>query len=150
MNYTKRTRVLVAAVVIIGLALVYRFYPRVLETTKTEEPAAGEISAPTQKGELLPDGSRRVTADISFDVPDGIDHVLFSVTVDPTGGVSAFKMEDADTHEVSTHMEEFSGEIMKVIGGKKLADLTAIDKVGKSSLTTVAFNNALDELKAQL
>lgn len=149
MDYQKRTRVLIAVIVVIGIALVYRYYPRVLETTKPEEPAS-EVTSPVQKGELLPDGSRRVTADISFDVPDGIDHVLFSVTTDPQGLITALKMEDADTHEVSTHMEEFSGEIMKVIGGKKLADLTAIDKVGRSSLTTVAFNNALDKLKAQL
>jgi hypothetical protein len=44
----------------------------------------------------------------------------------------------------------FAVDFAEAVKGKKIAELTAIDRVGGSSLTTKAFNDSLDELRAQL
>jgi len=150
MENNNRIRLLVVAAVVIGLVAFYRFYPRVPETTMPEEVAVTSELPPPPRAEVLADGTRRASAVTTYEVPDGSDHVRFSVIVDAEGTILGVALEEAETHVVSEHQKEFADELTHVIAGKKLSELTTLDKVGKSSLTTQAFNSVIAELQGQI
>jgi len=105
---------------------------------------------------FFPEGERsyaqKVTTTVSYEVPDGTDVEEFIVFLDAEGRIvdfSARDTEDPQSH-AQTQLNAFSNELIKEIRGKKLSELEAVDKVGSSSLTTAAFNNALPNFKSQL
>ena len=107
----------------------------------------------TQKEETSTDDtlsqSKEVKATARYIVPDGEDNVRFILALDKDGSITDVRTEDATTNEADVHMVEFSNKLSLVIKGKKLSELTEVDKVGTSSLTTDAFNGVIDVLKAQ-
>jgi hypothetical protein len=77
--------------------------------------------------------------------------VGFTLVVDNNGVITDAQTEVMGVAPTSKmRQESFAKELPKVVVGKKLADLTKVDRVGGSSLTTGAFNAALAKLKAQL
>lgn len=141
MSSAKRIGLVVAIIVLAGAFVVYRNYARV-QTPATEEPGSNGTV------EVLPDGSRRVSATVSFDAPGVVEVYTFSLTLDTNGVIADAKTEDAKTGEVSSHNEAFTKELLKVIKGKKLSELKNVDKIGTSSLTTSAFNSAIPTLQS--
>jgi hypothetical protein len=139
----KKGIVLIAVVIVLSAFVYYRYATRIFQTSKNEE------AVPMM--EVVPAGSREVSAEASFDTPgDYAENLRFIVTVDKQGVIESVKTVDAATNEVPEKKVEFNQELSVIITGKKLSELTAIDKVGKSSLTTAAFNSVIDQLKAQL
>ena len=71
--------------------------------------------------------------------------------VDDAGTVVDAKTEVLAKAPISImRQESFQKDFPEAVIGKKIAGLENIDRVGGSSLTTGAFNNALAELKEQL
>lgn len=94
---------------------------------------------------------KEISAVVSYEVPgEKFDHLRFVVTLDATGAIERIQTLDAETNEIPEKKKDFNDEVNVILKGKKLSELSAIDKVGKSTLTTMAFNEALDKLKAQL
>lgn len=104
------------------------------ETQSQQAPATKELSIKT-----------------SYENPGGADEVGFTVVVDSNGVITDAKTETLATNPTSLiRQQSFASELPTVLKGKKLSELSQIDKVGGSSLTTAAFNKSLDQLKAQL
>ncbi len=94
---------------------------------------------------------KKVNAKVSYKNPAGDDEVGFTLTVNGEGTIIATATDVLATHDISKKRQEaFAAGLTTSLSGKKLNDLTSIDKVGGSSLTTGAFNQALPQLKAQL
>ena len=81
--------------------------------------------------------------------PAGEDPVGFNIRVDDNGIITEVKVDILAENSTSKNRQEsFATGLPQVIIGKKLSELTAIDKVGGSSLTTNAFNASLEKLKS--
>lgn len=143
---SKNRRNLIIGVIIVGVAAIlsYRFAPSILEVIggNSATPAANEPNLAV---------TREVSAVATYESPGGTDKVRFTISLDASGVVEAVKSTDVlkgDT--VSENLAKFSQNLILVIRGKKLSELTSIDRVGTSSLTTAAFNAVLPDLQKQL
>lgn len=102
-------------------------------------------------GGMMEPGERTVRVQTRYQNPGGSDEVGFVVTV---GGDSI--ITDAQTEVLAVNptskdrQEAFAAELPAALRGKKLSELTALDRVGGSSLTTDAFNAMFPQLKSQL
>lgn len=135
--------VLIAVVIVLSVFVYYRYAAEVFQANRSEDAARVASVAPV--------GSKEVSAEASFDTPgDYAENLRFIVTVDKQGIIESVKTVDAATNEVPEKKIEFNQGLSVVIKGKKLSELTAVDKIGKSSLTTTAFNSVIDQLKSQL
>lgn len=95
--------------------------------------------------------AKAVTVKTSYKNPAGDDEVGFTLYVDSTSMIVDAKTEILAIHDISKKRQTaFADGLPMAVKGKKLSELTAIDKVGGSSLTTKAFNDALTQLKAQI
>ncbi len=111
-------------------------------TPQTTAPSAGTPTAQTAK---------KLAINTTYGSPAGPEAVGFTLTVDANGVViAADTTVKAGDSESIKYQERFQKELPGVIVGKKLSDLTSIDRVGRASLTTAAFNTSLSQLKAQL
>lgn len=113
-----------------------------------EQVSASPASSPMAKVDT-PDGIAEV--ETSYMSPAGEEKVGFTIVVDADGVITDAKtniMAKAPTSVM--RQESFAKELPKVLMGKKLASLTKVDRVGGSSLTTGAFNAALEELQSQI
>ncbi|MEK7177153.1 MAG: hypothetical protein AAB719_02575 [Patescibacteria group bacterium] len=130
--FNKRNLVIGILVVLVA-ALAYRYVVK----PETEEADSAFV--------------REVSTIASFEVPDGTDKVRFTLGLDDDGRVISVKTTDVLAGDTADeHMVEFSNNLLVMIQGKKLSELTNIDRVGTSSLTTKAFNSSLPALKAQI
>jgi len=142
----KKSSVLIAAVVVLSVFVYYRYTKEVLQSGKEESSAIVVRDESTK----MP-GLKEVSAEVTYDTPgDYPDHLRFVVTLDGEGAIQSIQTFDAETGKVPEKKKEFTEQINVLLKGKKLSELSAIDKVGKSSLTTDAFNQALGDLKAKL
>jgi hypothetical protein len=142
MKSKKNIIIVLAIVIIAGLLLYYQQEVRAY-LFKDEEtaPEAGELNEA-----LL----RELSTVVTYAVPGGEDVVRFSVFVDDEDSIADVEAVDTQDPSHNANLNKFSKELIKVIKGKKLSELGPVDKVGTSSLTTAAFNEALPQLKAQL
>lgn len=94
---------------------------------------------------------KKVSIKTSYENPAGSDEVGFSLTVNSEGVIVATETEVLAIHDISKKRQDaFASDLTAALQGKKLSDLSPIDRVGGSSLTTGAFNQAIPQLKAQL
>ncbi|MEP7162369.1 MAG: hypothetical protein ABI747_01230 [Candidatus Moraniibacteriota bacterium] len=156
MTKIKKSVVLVACVVAISIFVYYRQVMKIFQpVAKVEEAEPAVVEAPTPVAKKIslevPAGSKAVSTVANYPVPgDNVDMVKFTLVVDKAGVISQVVMVDAKTEEADEHQVAFMDGLSTMIKGKKLSELKAVDRVGKSSLTTNAFNDSLDELKAAL
>jgi len=94
--------------------------------------------------------SRELSVVRTYSVPNGEDIERFTVFISDDGLIADIEVREESESVSSPKLVEFSKNLLKMIKGKKLADLEAVDRVGTSSLTTEAFNDALSELKSQI
>lgn len=132
----------VALVVVVSVFVYYRYAKDILQVGKQEEAATQSKAVAT---------SKEVSAVVTYATPgDEPDVLRFVVTVNAEGMIQNIQTLDAETNEIPAKKKEFNDQINVILAGKKLSELTAIDKVGKSSLTTTAFNSALGDLQKAL
>lgn len=113
--------------------------------TSVETPTS-ETSVP--KTEVVGE-TKTASVQTSYKNPGGEDKVGFSVSVDESGTITKASVDVLATNPTSKMRQQaFAAGLPKAIEGKKISDLTAIDKVGGSSLTTNSFNASLAQLKA--
>lgn len=142
----KKSSLLIAAVVVSSIFVYYWYTKEVLQSGK--EQASTMV---VRDESVNTPGLKEVSAEVTYDTPgDYPDHLRFVVVLDGEGAIQSIQTFDAETGEVPEKKKEFTEQINVLLKGKKLSELSAIDKVGKSSLTTDAFNQALGDLKAKL
>lgn len=143
MSKTNKVITLIATVLVVSVFVYYRYAADILQVNRNE--------SPVPMVETLPVGTKKVSAEIKYmATEDKEDFLRFEVTVDKDGLITDVATLDAKTGEVPEKKKEFNKGLLVVIKGKKLSELSAVDKVGTSSYTTTAFNNVIDQLKAQL
>lgn len=141
----------IIAIAIVLVVSGVAFYYHVLKLTPEAVPE--NTALPVSRGEpqVAPLKSREVSATTSYEVGEGkIDTLKFVVTLDANGMIEKIMTLDAATNEIPEKKKGFNDQVNVMLKGKKLSELTKIDKVGKSTLTTNAFNAVLSDLKAQL
>lgn len=142
MQKIPKSLVLIAFVLVVTVAIYYRQAASIFRSMKPET-----VPAPV----AVMDKPREVSATVSYEVPgDKVDHLRFVVTLDAAGMIEQIQTLDAETNEVPEKKKDFNSEVNVILKGKKLSELTAIDKVGQSSLTTWAFNDAIKDLQKQI
>lgn len=94
---------------------------------------------------------KKLSTKASYQSPAGEEEIGITVMVNSEGVIVDANAEVLATHAISkTRQLAFAEGFPEALKGKKLSELTSIDKVGGSSLTTGAFNVSLTELKGQL
>lgn len=130
---------LIALVLVVSVFVYYRYTKEVVQSMKPAEVVPTVFA------------SKEVDAEVSYEVPGGkIDHLRFVVMLDQGGAIQDIQTLDAETGQVPAKKVEFNEQVNVILKGKKLSELSAIDKVGESSMTTAAFNEALPTLQAAL
>lgn len=125
----KKSSILIAAVVLLSGFVYYRYAKEAWPTTRQEEVLSKE-----RMEEDGTSGLKEVSTEVSYTVPgDTIDRLRFVVLVDTDNTIALIRTLDAETGQVSEKKKEFNDQVNVVLHGKKLSDLKAIDKVGKSS-----------------
>lgn len=125
-------------------------------TQETQEGPAVEtqpVQPGVQEEAILeqPELVQEVVVETTYETPAGEEPVVFTVVVDTQGVIVDAQTEVLAKAPISiVRQESFSEALPEQIMGKKLSELTSVDRVGGSSLTTGAFNAALADMKAQL
>jgi hypothetical protein len=160
---TKKTA-FVGVVLVAGLAALWKFVWQPMEEeknvvktpapTSSMQPVVGKGTPMTDQSSVSatpPAGQKNLTVQTHYSNPGGGDDVAFMLMVDGNGVITQAVTEVLAHNDISKMRQNaFATELPKVIVGKKLSDLSSVDRVGGSSLTTKAFNEALPQLKAQL
>ncbi len=148
MQKIPKSIVAIATVLVVsGVAFYYNFTK--LKPSLPTEQAALPTYRPDAGGAVVK--SKELSATTTYEVPgDKTDTLKFVVKLDATGQIEQITTLDAATNEIPEKKKEFNDQINIILKGKKLSELTKVDKVGKSTLTTNAFNAVLGDLKAQL
>lgn len=114
------------------------------QQTASPAPESSSVSATTQTRSIA-------QIETTYTSPAGEERVGFKIIVDDEGVITDAQTTVYATAPISlTRQENFAKELPAALKGKKLATLTSIDRVGGSSLTTGAFNKALEQLKSQI
>lgn len=120
-------------------------------TGKSDDGKMSPTDTKGTTGSNLKAGEKQLSTKTSYTNPSGSDEVGFKVTVDASGVVTDAAVDVLAVNGISkTRQTAFAEGLPQALKGKKLSELSSIDKVGGSSLTTGAFNAALPQLKAQL
>ncbi len=147
-NTTLVLRDIVTLVLVAFVIVGFVVYKKQASEPMNEERSVVEEPVANDQGEV--EGQfREIAANASFTAPSG-DHIdRFSLFLDANGEVRGVKVTDTlepgSAHE--KHLAEFSEGLLIKIKGMKLSEIEPVDRIGSSSLTTTAFNNALAELK---
>jgi hypothetical protein len=137
---------LAGILIVVGALVVWKF------SGKSE--TDGRVAPSDTKGTTGTDmqaSEKNVSTKAVYKNPAGEDEVGFALTVNTDGTIVSATAQVLATHDISKKRQEaFAAEFPAALRGKKLSELSAIDRVGGSSLTTAAFNQALPELQAEL
>ena len=157
----KKSTLFLGVVILAGLVAAVKYFmpsktvsepmmvTMAMDTTNTTSSKSEErmMEAPMMMNKDV----KKVSVSTSYSNPSGKDDVQFSLWIDSMGTIVDAKVEVLATNETSKKRQTaFAEGLPMAIKGKKLSLLTAIDKVGGSSLTTKAFNDSIDALKAGL
>lgn len=115
------------------------------------ESAAKPAVKPAETMTETPMVAKSVTTKAVYTNPAGEDEVGFTLSVDAMGVIVDAKTDVLAVHDISKKRQmAFAEGLPAAVKGKKLSELSSIDKVGGSSLTTKSFNDSLAVLKSQL
>ena len=136
--------VAIAVVIVLTVFVYYRYAMKLFPVVRTEAPSV-------MVQEAVFDKPREVSAEVGYPVPnDGYDNVRFTLVLDAEGAVTDVREVAVETNTADEHQVDFAQGLLAVIKGKKLSELEPVDRIGKSSLTTDAFNSVINELQRQI
>lgn len=137
--------VVIALVMVLSVVAYYQYAKRVFQANRNDD-VMPSVTVPVPVAE-----PRRASATVSYMATvDKRDTLKFILDLDKDGVITGVTTLDAATNEVPEKKKEFNQGLSVIITGKKLSELTAVDKIGTSTYTTTAFNSVIDQLKAQL
>lgn len=114
----------------------------------------GSVETPTQSN-ITPmkviDPTKEESVIVPYLTPGGECKVGFTVVTDQKGIIAGITTTILGHNNTQiAYQKRFAAAAPAVLIGKKLSDLSAVDRIGRASLTTEAFNASLSKLKAQL
>lgn len=143
MHKVPKGLIVVGVIVVVTVAVYMREVAKVLQGWRPEAAPAMEVATMGK--------SKEVSAVVAYDVNEEVSHeARFTLGLDADGAITSVALVENPTGIASDKQKEFAGKLEVVIKGKKLSELSAVDRIGTSSYTTNAFNSVIDKLKAQL
>lgn len=156
MAQIKKSTLFLGVAVLAGLVAAVKFLMPSKGGDTNPMQAAGDMkpnttAKPVAPASETPGAVKSVTTKTSYKNPSGQDEVGFTLSVDAMGTIVDAKTDILATNDISKKRQAaFAEGFPAAVKGKKLSELSSIDKVGGSSLTTKSFNDALATLKSQL
>ncbi len=93
------------------------------------------------------DGTYTVTQ--SYSVPHGAQNSITAVVTVANGKITSVKTTDNySDHESGMYISDFESSVSSTVTGTSLAD-ASYSRIGGASLTTAAFDSALDSIRSQ-
>lgn len=118
------------------------------ESTETMMQETESMTDPESSSETT---EQTVSVTANYTSPAGEEEVIFNISVDENGIITKAETEGLATNPTSIiRQKSFAESLPTAIVGKNISELSNIDRVGGSSLTTNAFNASLEQLRAQL
>lgn len=118
------------------------------ESTETMIQESESMTDPESSSETT---EQTVSVTANYTSPAGEEEVIFNISVDENGVITKAETEGLATNPTSIiRQKSFAESLPTAIVGKNISELSNIDRVGGSSLTTNAFNASLEQLRAQL
>lgn len=143
MHKVPKGLIVVGVIVVVTVAVYMREVAKVLQGWRPEAAPAMEVATMGKPKE--------VSAVVAYDVNEEVSHeARFTLGLDADGVITSVALVENPTGIASDKQKEFAGKLEVVIKGKKLSELSAVDRIGTSSYTTNAFNSVIDKLKAEL
>jgi outer membrane biogenesis lipoprotein LolB len=125
--------------------------PTDTQMEQTTSPESTEMTTGEETSDAMQTEEKVASVTTSYQSPAALEPVEFKLTVDSEGVITKAETVITTNQEISKMRQEaFAKELPTAVVGKKLSELTEIDRVGGSSLTTGAFNKALSDLKSQI
>lgn len=118
-----------------------------------------ETPSPTESQQMMEKESdaasatkgKTITEKETYQSPAGPEEVGFTIVVDDGGVITEAKTEELAKAPISkVRQSAFAKELSGAVVGKKLSELSSVDRIGGSSLTTGAFNKFLENAKKQI
>lgn len=114
----------------------------------THQPTAEEKAKQQLVGWVREDNVYSHT--VTYESPGGVEENIFHITIDK-GSIANVNVEVKTNIAASIeYQQDFAKEIGKKVVGKKLSEIANIDTISGASLTTKAFNDALQKLKLEV
>ena len=118
------------------------------ESTETMMQESESMTDPETSSETT---EQVLSVEANYTSPAGEEEVIFNISVDENGVITKAETEGLATNPTSIiRQKSFAESLPTAIVGKNISELSNIDRVGGSSLTTNAFNASLEQLRAQL
>lgn len=141
------------AFLLVSSLLLVACQPGKQETNPSPSPAS-VFQQPTEdsvSGSSTTPAGKTIASQTSYRTPGGTEEVSFLLMVDDGGEITAAQANVMAKNPTSVMRQtSFADEFPQVLLGKNINELEKVDRIGGSSLTTGAFNQALAGLKAQL
>lgn len=155
MNPSAKKALIVAIFILAALLVLWRFVVVSQESTETQTTVEA-ITTTTTPNNTTPTSPETGSVDTkstavktSYKNPGGSDEVGFELIVDNEGTITEANVDVLAKNPISIKRQEaFAAALPGAVVGKKLSELSNIDRVGGSSLTTASFNESLGQLKA--
>ena len=146
---------LVAVLAVVGYKVAGKSNDQTAAAAGATPPADTTTGAVTPAVSATPSaattGSKQISATQTYRDPSGEEQVTFMLTVDSTGIITDAASTILAENPIAVRRQTaFHDGFAAAVKSKKLADLTSINVVSGSSLTTGAFNAALASLKSQI
>lgn len=121
------------------------------ESSMMDAKKSSDEAMANEEAAMKEEAGKEVTTVATYRSPAGDEQVGFTLTVDDQGVITNALAKVMAKAQISVmRQESFAKDFPAAVVGKKLSELEKIDRVGGSSLTTGAFNQALSELKSQI
>ena len=142
MHKVPKGLIVIAVIVVVTVAVYLQQVAKVLQGWRPEMVPATGVAMQKPK---------EVSTVVAYQVNEEVSHeARFTLGLDTNGVITSVALVENPTGVASDKQKEFAGKLEVVIRGKKLSELSAVDRIGTSSYTTNAFNSVIDKLKVQL
>lgn len=153
----QKTKLLTPIIGLVAFAVIFSAcQPKATPAETTPATETQEMAKPTdavmekQGSDSMQDG-KTITEKETYQSPAGPEEVGFTLVVDTDGVITEAKTEELAKAPISkVRQAEFAKALSGAVVGKKLSELTTVDRIGGSSLTTGAFNAFLKKAQTQI
>ncbi len=135
----RRKIIFIGAILILLLLTVYGLIrnERMARETRQQEQATVPVAQ-----------YRELQETVGFEYPGGTHNMQFTFKLDQAGNISSVHAADIDPNNQGK-IAEFVTNVNAIVANQPFATLVPLSRVGGSSLTTNAFNEALTKLQAR-
>lgn len=139
-------------VIIVGILFVVglQFVKKDDRNASTSDTKRDENTLEERTERVADSAVKTVRAVASYQSPAGDEEVGFVLGLDAEGVIVNATVEEMAENEMSKKKQAaFGAALPGAVVGKKLSELSDIDTVSGSALTTGAFNGSIESLKSQ-